>query len=562
MQRDEKLLKLRKSMTVLLTAAQMRLIEKAAIDSGALSGGELMERAGQGVVAAVLERWPDMALTSQRAVIFCGPGNNGGDGFVIARLLKQRGWSVEVFLYGDQAKLPPDAKVNCEKWCEIGAVKPLAEKNVTDDLLRDAVIFDALFGTGLTRPLEDEAFAIQRRLAGLKGGPVARRALIAVDCPSGLCLDSGRPIQRGVGSAGFYVPAADLTVCFQTKKLGHVLADGPLLCGALKVVDIGIAPWVEMALGGYLGDGEYVENLRSVCREATVGPQVSNPYAGAVGSGRDLGKRVHGNKFHNGHVVVVSGPYGRGGAARLAAKAALRTGAGLVTLAVPSVAVGEHASRTDAIMIRAVDSADDLRELLSDDRINAVCIGPGLGLDQHASELLSVVLGSGKRSVLDADALTLVAKDKKIRAALHLQCLLTPHQGEFERLCAGIAKKMKAVAKTGPAYSKVDAARDAASELGAVVLFKGADTVISHPAGVTTVHSAHYDRAAPWLATAGSGDVLAGMAAGLMARHFDPIEAGAVAAWLHTECALKFGPGLIAEDLPEQLPAVFRDLGL
>ena len=165
--------------------------------------------------------------------------------------------------------------------------------------------------------------------------------------------------------------------------------------------------------------------------------------------------------------------------------------------------------------------------------------------------------------VLDADALTEYRKDPEtLFAMLHDRCVVTPHEGEFGRLFPDILARLKEPATKGPAYSKVDATRDAAKRAGCVVLFKGADTVIAHPDGRCTINSAHYERSAPWLATAGSGDVLAGFITGLLARGFEPMQAAETAAWLHVECALKFGPGLIAEDLPEQLPAVFRDLGL
>jgi hydroxyethylthiazole kinase-like uncharacterized protein yjeF len=275
-----------------------------------------------------------------------------------------------------------------------------------------------------------------------------------------------------------------------------------------------------------------------------------------------------GHKYSHGHALLLSGGCGRGGAARLAARGALRIGAGLVTLAVPPAALQENAARLDAIMLRSVRDAEALAALLSDPRLNALATGPGLGTSDREAALLHALLdasrAAGERKprplVLDADALTLLSKDPTLRAKLHDRVVLTPHDGEFARLFPAIAERWHAPATTGPAYSKLDAARDAARESGATVLLKGPDTVIATPDGRAAINAAVYDRAAPWLATAGSGDVLAGFIAGLLARGFAAFDAACTAAWLHVECARSFGPGLIAEDLPEELPKVLRAL--
>nr|WP_318010697.1 NAD(P)H-hydrate epimerase [Celeribacter litoreus] len=235
-------------MAELLTSAQMRAIEKAAIDSGEVTGLDLMERAGAGVVNAVFEEWPDLAQSSYKAVVLCGPGNNGGDGFVITRLLKQRGWEVEVFLYGDPEKLPPDAKVNYERWAEMGEVAPYVDEEFQLDpaeYRETSVMFDALFGTGLTRAVEGfNEFAWHTQISEFRMAPKFRKGafvgsrVVAVDAPSGLCADSGRylatndPYHESI--------RADLTVSFHRMKLGHVLADGPHACGKTVVVDIGL----------------------------------------------------------------------------------------------------------------------------------------------------------------------------------------------------------------------------------------------------------------------------------------------------------------------------------
>jgi hydroxyethylthiazole kinase-like uncharacterized protein yjeF len=278
-----------------------------------------------------------------------------------------------------------------------------------------------------------------------------------------------------------------------------------------------------------------------------------------------MAKRA-GHKFGYGHALILSGPPGHGGAARMTARGALRIGAGLVTVGCAPQALAENAARLDAVMLKTVADGAGLTEVLEDERINALCLGPGLGLDARAAELVRVALvgrGSPRLDlILDADALTLIARDPSLFALLHKGCVLTPHGGEFARLFPDIAAKLDAPATKGPAYSKVDATREAAARAGCVVLFKGADTVIASPDGICAINSAAYDRAAPWLATAGSGDVLAGFITGLMARGFAPQQAAETGAWLHVECARSFGPGLIAEDLPEELPKVFRALGL
>ena len=544
-------------MTELLTAAQMRAIEVAAIESGAVTGLELMERAGRGVVEAIFEEWPELRAGSFRAVVLCGPGNNGGDGFVVARLLREWGWEVEVFLYGEPERMPPDARVNYERWVAMGEVYAIVAPQDDGDLLsflaqkKDQIVVDALFGTGLVRPILDPLLSVLRWLDDTMDEAVSH--YVAVDIPSGLCADSGRPLQR-------WLRKADLTVTFHSAKLGHFLADGPRYCGRLVVEDIG---------------------LRPIARPA------SDRTAMVDGHHPGLRKQSWGHKFLNGSVFLLGGSSGRGGAARLAARGALRVGAGVVTVGCPAEALAENAARLDAVMLRVVEDGAALEAVLGDGRIGVVCLGPGLGTGVREAGLVAAALGvpvpgltrdlaggvgevsgggpgasPGRGLVLDADALTILSREAVLFGALHEACVLTPHGGEFARLFPDLAEKLAAPAVTGPAYSKVDATREAAARAGCVVLFKGADTVIAAPDGRCAVNSAHYDRAAPWLATAGSGDVLAGFIVGLMARGFSPFEAACTGAWLHVECAREFGPGLIAEDLPEMLPAVYRRLGV
>ena len=275
-------------------------------------------------------------------------------------------------------------------------------------------------------------------------------------------------------------------------------------------------------------------------------------------------RKTQSHKFSYGHALVVSGGAGKTGAARLAARGALRIGAGLVTLGVPPSAQMEVAGHITAIMLARVEGAEGFDAVLQDRRLNDVCLGPGLGIER-ARALVPVAVGhEGAPFVtLDADALTAFADEpSELFRMLQCRCVLTPHGGEFARLFPDIAEKLSASAVKGSAYSKVDATLEAAGRAGCVVLFKGPDTVIAGPDGRCRVHAAVGGRAAPWLATAGAGDVLAGFITGLMARGFDPMAAAETAAWLHVECARSFGPGLIAEDLPEEVPKVFRQLGL
>ncbi|NOD46626.1 MULTISPECIES: NAD(P)H-hydrate dehydratase [unclassified Ruegeria] len=534
-------------MTELLTAAQMRAIEQAAIESGKVTGLELMELAGLGVVDAIFEEWPELrdrgASPSssprylgpdegdpRRAVVLCGPGNNGGDGFVVARLLRELGWEVEVFLYGEPEKLPPDARVNYERWAKLGETHARMTDPAPfhDDYLRFPdrfdLIVDGLFGTGLTRPFSDVfahlALEETRSLVREKGARI-----VSIDTPSGLCADSGHVIGNAI--------EADLTVTFHARKIGHVVADGPLKCGNVRNKSIGLA------------HSEPDQVVRLMSSQDVL-----------------VAKEVSGHKYTHGHALILSGGSGKTGAARLAARGALRIGAGLVTLGVPPSAQMEVASQITALMMQRVEGAESLAEVLSDTRLNALCLGPALGL-QRARTLVSVALAARRATVLDADALSAFADDPTVLfEQIHEKCVLTPHGGEFARLFPDIAEKLNAVPTKGPAYSKVDATRAAAKRAGCVVLFKGQDTVIASPDGQCSINAACYERAAPWLATAGSGDVLAGFITGLLARGFAPMQAAETAAWLHVECARQFGPGLIAEDIPEQLPEVFRKMNI
>ncbi|TNJ40885.1 NAD(P)H-hydrate dehydratase [Phaeobacter sp. B1627] len=586
-------------MDEILTASQMRAIETAAIVAGQVSGLALMERAGQGVVEEIFRKWPELAPQDsgrgaspshsprylekdecgrrgevRRAVVLCGPGNNGGDGFVVARCLKESGWDVDVYLAGVADGLPPDALENYRRWQQIGTVQDLSDYDYGAAGWGCDLLVDALFGTGLSRPVEGlgELFRGLRELVcttrvGTGPGvalPKGQTVVVAVDMPSGVCADSGRVLApvagveeadsldeayRGEEAAAY----AHLTVSFHAPKPGHVLADGPLHCGELRCVDIGLPTTSEPGTTSRdaLVDLHQDERIgRHVCRFAE-------------GFSPHLAKGKGAHKYAHGHVVVLSGGGGRTGAARLAARAALRVGAGLVTLAVPPDAMAEVAAQVTAVMVAEVGGGAALEEVLSDPRLRTVCLGPGLGLER-ARELTPIILSDPARAVvLDADALSAYGDDPdRLFGMLHPNCVLTPHAGEFARLFPDLSARLGAQAESGPAYSKVDATRAAARRAGCVVLFKGPDTVVADQSGLCRINAAVYERAAPWLGTAGAGDVLAGIVAGLLARQFAAPDAASHGAWLHVDSALAFGPGLIAEDLPEQLPAVFRRLGL
>lgn len=510
----------------LLTAAQMQHLEKCAFARG-VSSLEAMERAGFAVVSQALAKCPQSDAApkdqSQRVVVLCGPGNNGGDGFVIARLLKLKGWQVSVYLLGEAQKVAGDARVNLEHWLELGEVETLCAQTF-EHLPETDLIIDALFGTGLSR-------SVDLPLDALSG----MGFMVSVDLPSGLCSDSGRVI-------GTACVRADLTVTFDTEKRGHYLAQGPEMCGELIVADIGL----EGKLSDARDKGELMQRITAPCFE--------------------LAKHT-GHKYHHGHAVVLSGGSGSTGAARLSAQAALRVGAGLVSLITPRAALIENACQLTEVMLQTADSRGELEAVLVDTRINAIALGPALGVGEATRDKVRAVLGlSYPRSVvLDADALTSFGEEaggspEELFSLLHPHCVLTPHGGEFARLFPDLAEKLEKAASTGPAYSKADAVLAAAKLAGCTVLLKGADTVIADHYGQLygqlSVHAAVYEDAAPWLATAGAGDVLTGLITGLLARGASAYKAAQTASWVHASSGRRFGAGLIAGDIVEGVPEI------
>lgn len=519
-------------MTDLLTTEEMGRADRRAVELGVPSL-ELMENAGKAVADAA---WAHLQVGDEVAVL-CGPGNNGGDGFVAARLLAERGCSVRVALLGDVASLKGDAAQVAGRWPD--SVVPLHP----DVLHRAQIIIDAIFGAGLARDVD----GLVAQVIGAVNAREAAVKVIAVDVPSGLDGNTGQ--QRGTALR------ADETVTFMCLKPGHVLLPGRSLCGRITIADIGMPKSVlsEVGSGASAIDGHAEQQIARWF-----------PW-------REAGA----HKYAHGHAVVVSGPAFQTGAARMAARGALRIGAGLVTVASPTSALPENAAHLTAVMLKPCAGARALSEILHDKRKSAVLIGPGAGIGGETAGMVIAALASGAAVVLDADALTSFAEAEagdgepggigfgftsKAQVARHTRqdlfhaiaanarrpVVATPHDGEFRRLFPDLAGLP----------SKIDRARAAARRSGAVVILKGADTVTACPDGRSVVNA----NAPPWLATAGSGDVLAGFLSGLLAQAMPPFEAACTAVWLHGECAKVLGPGLIAEDLPEALPEVLASL--
>lgn len=466
----------------------MAAADRAAVEAGT-PGVELMERAGQAVADAVFQRF-----RPQPALVLCGPGNNGGDGYVVARLLKQRGWPVEVRALGEPAT--PDAQAMSARWD--GPTQPL------NGTLERALVIDALYGAGLSRPLDGVAAGAAAQLASRPG------TVVSVDMPSGVPGDTGRALGPAV--------CAGLTVTFHARKLGHVLEPGRGLCGEVVVADIGLGQT----------PSKLVEN----------GPDLWLPRFPWPGASS--------HKHARGRLIVISGDAWSTGAARLSARAGLRIGAGLVTIYAGQDALAANAAHLEAVMLRPFDTDLELEQAA--DQADAAVIGPAAGVNDTTLLNVLALARTGAALVLDADAITIFRDDpEELFSVLDRDDVLTPHPGEFERLFPGM---MKAVAH------RVAAARAAAEKAGAVVLLKGADTVIAAPDGRTAVNV----NGSPWLATAGSGDVLAGYIGGLVSQGMESFEAACAAAWIHAEAAELHGPGLISEDLPGLTPAVLRRL--
>ncbi len=455
---------------------------------------ELMEKAGKAVAQAIEKRW-----SARPIIVLCGPGNNGGDGFVAARQLSETGWPVRVALLGSRDHLTGAARHHADLWPE--TVEPL-----TPAVLDGAeLVVDALFGAGLSRALEGSG------LETLADAARRKLPIVAIDVPSGLMGDTG----EALGAV-----ASVLTVTFFRKKPGHLLLPGRLLCGEVVVADIGISTSMLDQISPDTFENDpclWIGNL-------------PRPQDG-------------GNKYSRGHALI-SGGYPMTGAARMAARAAARAGAGLTTIAVSSLALPVYAAALTSIMVQPLAVPEDFECLLDDSHYKAFLIGPGAGTGEETRSRVLAMLETGRPTVLDADALSAFADDPlTLDKAIIGSCVLTPHDGEFQRLF-------------DPTGDKLTRTRVAARRSGAIIILKGSDTVITAPDGRSVINS----NAPPTLATAGAGDVLSGIVLGLLAQGMEPYLAASAAVWLHGAAATEFGPGLIAEDLPDLLPIIFRRL--
>jgi hydroxyethylthiazole kinase-like uncharacterized protein yjeF len=476
----------------ILTVAEMTAADRAAIAAGT-PGRVLMERAGDALARAVLARW-----SLRPMVVLCGPGNNGGDGYVAARRLAEMGWPVRTASMARGA-LKGDAALAAADWR--GPDAPIRADACTGAQL----VVDALFGAGLSKPLEGEA------AAALKAAEAAGLPIVAVDLPSGLPGDRAAPLR--------YAPACVLTVTFHRRKLAHVLEPGRRHCGEVVVADIGLGEAAGVTL---------FENGPALWAERF-------PWPGPAS-----------HKHARGALIVVSGGISHTGAARLAARAGLRIGAGLVTLLSPPDAVLVNAAHLEAVMLTPFANDGELANAAA--RAKAAVIGPAAGVTPATRANVLALAASPAGLVADADALTVFRDEpERLFAALDAHDVLTPHPGEFGRIFPGLLDASP---------ERITAARAAAARAGAVVLLKGPDTVIAEPGGRAAVNI----ESSPFLATAGSGDVLAGFIGGLIAQGMSAFDAACAGAWIHAQAGLAFGPGLTAEDLPELAPAILQEL--
>jgi hydroxyethylthiazole kinase-like uncharacterized protein yjeF len=493
----------------LLTPNEMAEADRLTIESGRFSGHVLMQRAGAAVAAVILERFP----AASHVDVLCGPGNNGGDGYVIASLLEQSG--VDVRLWRSQApKAGTDAALAADA-CAL-PVEELSEFHAEPGTL----VVDALFGAGLSKPLQGDYARVAENVAA------ARVPVVAVDLPSGVSGESGAAMGPAI--------KADATVTFFRKKPGHLLYPGRGLCGETIVADIGITPDVLSAI-----QPTCFENVPDLWIEKFPVPDADS------------------HKYSRGHVGVFSGGPASTGAARLSAMAAARAGAGAVTVLSQANALAVNAMHLTSIILRKTDSLEDVQEFLADRKPGGLVFGPGLGTHNKVGDfglqMIANAAGIVSGIVCDADAITVFSRiAEEFFAAARIDgapaIVITPHEGEFGRLFPDL---------TGSEIpSKVARARAAAKRANATIVYKGPDTVIAAPDGRAAINS----NGTPLLATAGSGDVLSGIIAAMLAQKMPAFEAASAAVWLHAEAAQHFGPGLIAEDLPLALLTVLRDL--
>jgi ADP-dependent NAD(P)H-hydrate dehydratase / NAD(P)H-hydrate epimerase len=479
--------------TALLNGRQMAEANHLTTMTG-VSHHDWLERAGVAVSTEIKRRWSKRVVT-----VLCGLGNNGGEGFATARLLSNAGWMVQVSLLGTKDVLQGAAREHADLWQ--GEITPISVASLNGAKL----VVDAILGTGINRVFsgvahETMAAAVAKKLP-----------IIAIDVPSGLMGDTGETLGAVI---------SDLTVTFLRKKPGHLLQPGRLLCGEVVVADIGFpsAMLAEISPDTYENDP---------CLWLAELPRLL----------------ATGNKYTRGHALI-SGGYPTTGAARLAALGAARAGAGLVTIAIPEVALPIYATTLTSIMVHTTTKSGDFQRLLETQHFTGYLIGPGAGISDETRSRVLAMLETGRPTVVDADALSAFQNDpNELLGAISGPCILTPHEGEFQRLFHASGDKLKR-------------ARAAASCSAAVVVIKGSDTVIAAPDGRAIINT----NAPSTLATGGAGDVLSGILLGLMAQGMEPFHAAAAGVWLHGAAATSFGPGLIAEDLPQLLPGILRQL--
>jgi len=495
---------------MLLTVQEMARADQITIGAGIL-GADLMEAAGLSVARHVMARYDQV-----RTIVLCGPGNNGGDGFVAARILQEAGWDITLALLGDRKSLSGDAALMAAKWD--GQIEALGPDGVKehDAVKGHGLVVDAIFGAGLVRIIDGAVGALITKIN------VLGLNVVAVDVPSGIDGNSGQI--RGTALK------ATSTVTFFRKKPAHLLYPGKDYCGDIEVTDIGLL-------------------TRSL---AEISPKIfcNDP---DLWLGQFPWAKANAHKYNRGHGVVVSGGARHSGAARLAALAALRIGAGLVSVACPDDAILPHAAQLTAVMIKTFGAAGDLSGLLDDPRLASWAIGPGCGVTEQTKSQVLAVLAAGRPCIIDADGLSVFSgQPDRLFAAIKdsgICPILTPHAGEFFRLFPDLKED------SGD-YDKLSAAKIAAKRAGAVIIFKGPDTIIASPDGRLVIN----DNAPPTLATAGSGDVLTGLCLGLVAQGMAPFMAACAAVWIHGAAARAFGPGLISEDIAGQIPDILKNL--
>ncbi len=479
----------------LLINQEARAADESTIAGGTL-GETLMENAGRAVVSVITDYFKPCPI-----LIMCGAGNNGGDGFVVARLLKERNWPVTVCQLGESDDGKSDALSMRSKWQKSGG------KNTafTPALLgQHKLVVDAIFGTGLDRNIEGPVSEI---IGEINKCPLP---VVSIDIASGINGDSGAIM--GVAIEAIH------TVAFTHPKPGHFLLPGKINTGQLHMRDIGVSS-----------------------RDITPKHFLNVP---ALWKDHLPRMRADSHKYTRGHAVIFGGGMSSAGAAKLAAISALRVGSGLVSVACTNESLPVYAASLTAVMTKPYTKINQLDSLIDDKHVSALLIGPGGGVTDATREHTIHLLNHKKPCVIDADAITAFQDNPNpLFSAIKGPTVITPHEGEFSRLFW----------IKGP---KSERAIGAAKESGAVIVLKGNDTVIASPDGRVAINY----NAPVWLATAGAGDVLAGLITGLLAQNVPAFEAACMGTWIHGEAASLFGPGLISEDLPGFIPEILRKL--